>query len=143
MNSKSFFIAFIAVFLLMACNNSSKNETGSESTEESVYGLAKVEVLYFHATRRCPTCNKIEEIARNVVLQDYSKSDVKFYAINFDEKENKKIADRYNISWSSLVITSGDKSEDITDLAFQVITTDPKQMTDRMKSIIDVYLDME
>jgi thiol-disulfide isomerase/thioredoxin len=130
----------IAFFIASCGSGQAEKTTANEQTE---FGKSTVEVYYFHATRRCPTCNKIEEIAQNFVEQDYANSDVKFFSINFDEKENKEMVDKYKIGWSSLIIVSGDKNEDITDLAFQVATSDPKQMTDRMKSIIDGYLNIE
>jgi len=140
--TRLFILAGIA-FMIAACGNSKTNETKTDDSQAIEYGNAKVEVYYFHATRRCPTCNKIEDISKEFVLNSYKDNDVKYFSINFEESKNKDMAKKYNIAWSSIVIASGDKHEDITELAFQVINSDPAIMTDKIESIIDGYLNVE
>ncbi len=139
---KTLIIALV-VISAASCGSSQTSDTNKADSLKTEYGNAKVEVFYFHATRRCPTCLKIEEVAKELINTAYAGQDVKFYSINFDEDENKTIAEKYNVTWSSLFISSGEKFEDLTDLAFQVVTSDPKKLTDRMKSTIDVYLHVE
>ncbi len=126
--------------LVAACGNNQTSESKTSENETSEYGIAKVEVFYFHATRRCPTCNKIEDISKDFVAQQYKDQDVKYYSVNFEDSQNKEITQKYSITWSSLIISSGDEHEDITDLAFQVINSDPSQLTNRMQNLIDEYL---
>jgi predicted membrane-bound dolichyl-phosphate-mannose-protein mannosyltransferase len=130
-------------FLIASCGNSQTNEVKADNATATEYGAAKVEVYYFHATRRCQTCNKIEDVSKDFVNSNYKDADLKYYSINFEENQNKEIAKKYNVAWSSLYIASGDSYEDLTDLAFQVINTNPEQLTDRIKSIIDGYLNIE
>jgi len=141
MKMKVFLLAAFAIVLFAFCGNNKTNE--NSTTETTEYGIAKVEVFYFHATRRCPTCNKIEEVAKDFVLAQYAGQDVKFYSINFEEKQNTEIANKFNVTWSSLYIASGERVEDITDIAFQVVNANPEQLTEKMKSIIDMFLHTE
>jgi predicted membrane-bound dolichyl-phosphate-mannose-protein mannosyltransferase len=142
MNRLFKFTLLILVFVFASCGNQSGESTSQSDDSNSIeYGIAPVEVYYFHATRRCPTCNKIEDVAKEFVLNNYQDSGVKFFSINFEESQNKDIADRFNVAWSSIFIVSGDKFEDLTDLAFQVINANPKQLTDKIQSVIDLYLE--
>ncbi len=125
-------------FFVISCGSGQAEKT--TENEQTVFGKSKVEVYYFHATRRCATCNRIEEIAQNVVEQDYGNSDVKFFSINFDEKENKAMVEKYQIGWSSLIIASAGDFEDITDLAFQMAMADPEKLEVRINEVIDAYL---
>lgn len=129
-------------FFMVSCGSSQADQS-KEDKKGTEYGNSRVEVLYFHSARRCPTCLKIEEVAEEFVKTAYTDQDVKFYSINFDEDENRSIAEKYNVTWSSLFIASGERFEDLTDLAFQVVKTDPSELTGRMKSVIDVYLSTE
>jgi hypothetical protein len=130
------------VCLIAACGNSRTEEEKAGETPTE-YGVSKVEVYYFHTDRRCKTCLNIEEVAQNLIKSDYSDQDVKFYSINFDNDENKAIAEKYNVTWSSLFVTSGEKFEDLTDLAFQVANSEPQKLSDKMKEVIDLYLNIE
>ena len=127
------------VFVAFACGNNKSNSEKSESAQLEL-GNAKVEVLYFHSNRRCASCNKIEEIAKNVVSEDFKNDDVKFHAINFDNKENKELAEKFKINWSSLVIVSSDENTDLTDRAFQLINADSEKLRSEVVETISLYL---
>jgi len=142
---KTIFKSFTIIsfmFLFIACGNS-QSDQGKNDETPTEYGISKVEVYYFHTDRRCKTCLNIEEVAHNLIKSDYADQDVKFYSINFDKNENKSIAEKYNVTWSSLFVTSGEKFEDLTDLAFQVANSEPQKLSDRMKEVIDLYLNIE
>jgi thiol-disulfide isomerase/thioredoxin len=133
-----FTMIFVSV-LIISCGGIDKSK--DESNENVVFGETKVEVYYFHGDRRCPNCNAIENVAKEFVDTDYKNNeDVKFFAINFDKKENKEIAKKYDISVSSLVIASGDSFMDLTIDAFQYAMTDPDYLKSEMKDIVEEYL---
>lgn len=135
---QTLFVAALAL-IIVSCGNSQTGDSPvpSDSTE---YGIAKVDVLYFHAERRCPTCLKIEEVAKKVVETYYADKDVEFFVINFEEEANAEIVKKFNVVWSSLFISSGEKVEDLTDYAFQVVKSDENALIERMRSVIDVFL---
>lgn len=133
-----FTLIFVSV-LIISCGGSDKSK--DESNENVVFGETKVEVYYFHGDRRCPNCNAIENVAKETVSELYKNNDdVKFFAINFDKKENKEIAKKYDIRMSSLVIASGDSFMDLTIDAFQYAMTDPDYLKGEIKDVIDDYL---
>jgi len=140
---KKIFVLFIFIsisFLLSSCEGGSE-KNDNISNEPVVYGEAKAEVYYFHGDRRCPTCNAIEELAKSFVSENYKDNpEVKFFAINFDKKENKTIAEKFGPQWSSLFIASGDKKIDLTLEAFQYVKADPEYLKGEIKDIIDGFL---
>ena len=85
-----------------------------------------VEVLYFHGKQRCPTCIAIGDNSRDVVNKMFAKQvksgAVKFKEIDISTPEGEKIADKYNVTWSSLYVNqlkNGKESRnDMTQFGF-------------------------
>lgn len=85
-----------------------------------------VEILYFHSKQRCATCIAIEKHTKEVLQKEYAdelkKGKVKFRAVDISKKENEVLADKYEVTWSSLfVVKHGKKSEikeNMTNFAF-------------------------
>ncbi len=138
---KNKFIALIILTsaLFIACGETKEKEEKSDET--IVFGETKVEVYYFHGDRRCPNCNAIERVAKNLVNEEYiDNEDVKFFVINFEKAENKEIAQKYNITWSSLVIASEEQSIDLTMEAFQYSMTNPDFLRNEINEVINDFL---
>ena len=68
----------------------------------------RIEVLYFHGAQRCITCRAIE--ANTVALLDSLYSQEKangkiiYKVVDISKKENEAIADKYEVTWSSLFV---------------------------------------
>ena len=86
-----------------------------------------VQVIDFHGTHRCITCNAIEKRTKDALDQYFKKEldngTVTFQTINVDKKENEAISEEFEAFGTSLflnIITEG-KSEkiDLTDFAFK------------------------
>lgn len=67
-----------------------------------------VEVMYFHDKQRCVTCLAIEKLTKEVVEKDFAKEvkqgKVRYREIDISTAEGEKIADRYEVTWSSLFV---------------------------------------
>lgn len=67
-----------------------------------------VEVMYFHGKQRCVTCLAIEKLTKEVVEKDFAKEvkqgKVRYREIDISTDEGEKIADRYEVTWSSLFV---------------------------------------
>lgn len=111
-------IAFIS------CNANAKTEN-RENSEKTVKKDC-VEVLCFHGKQRCITCRTIEETTENLVNTEFAEEikngKLVFRIIDITEKENEKIADKYEVTWSSLFIVrhkdGKEKVENMTEFAF-------------------------
>jgi len=85
-----------------------------------------IEVFDFHTTNRCVTCKSIESNTK-YTLDTYFADEVKsgkitFSVVNIDEKENEKLAEKFEASGTSLflnVIKNGkEKQINLTEFAF-------------------------
>ncbi len=116
---KKLFYLLIATLVLVSCGNGSKKKNEEIQAEEIQSN--RIEVLYFHGAQRCITCRAIE--ANTVALLDslYSKEKAEgrivYKTIDISKKENKAIADRYEVTWSSLFINGWkDGKESVNDM---------------------------
>ncbi|CAH8296675.1 hypothetical protein EV196_1115 [Mariniflexile fucanivorans] len=116
------FITVLAIgFMLTACNGQSKSKDQSPAQS-----ISKIEVLDFHSTHRCMTCNAIEANTKYTLDTYFSKElkdkKITFQTINVDEKKNEKIAEKFEASGTSLilnVIKNGkEKQINLTEFAF-------------------------
>jgi len=105
----------------------------------------KLDVIYFHATRRCPTCMAIEENTRKTLDTYFSNQlkngTIKLTVINVDEDKNKAIAEKYEVTGSALFLTktsNGKQSKkDMTDFAFSYARNNPDKFISDLKDKIN------
>ncbi len=87
---------------LMSCG-SGENTANAKSPEKD-----KVEVIYFHGKQRCATCLAIEKNARELVNSEFANEvkngTVVFRTVDISTPEGEKIADKYEVTWSSLFV---------------------------------------
>ena len=93
---------------------------------------AKLEVIYFHTSLRCPACITIEENTKKVLYEKFKtqidSGIIKFTACNIDEKANKSLVEKYQISYLTLLIIKADGTKtDFTDSAFKYADTKPEK----------------
>ena len=108
----------------------------------------KLEVLYFHATRRCPTCMAIEENTRKTLDTYFSdqlkNGTIKLTIVNVDEDKNKAIAEKYEATGSALFLTktTGGKEskKDLTEYAFSYARNSPDKFISGLKDKINELL---
>lgn len=92
----------LAVVALSSCGGTPKAKSqATVVSEQKEY----VEVLYFHGKKRCITCNAIERLSKEVVENDFKGNEkVIFKVIDISTTEGEEIANKYEVTWSSLFI---------------------------------------
>ena len=93
-----------------------------------------VEVLYFHSKQRCVTCRSIEQNTQELLKANFSRQlkegKVVYRVIDISKRENARMAEKYEVTWSSLFIVQhkGDKEmvENLTEFAFGHSHTQPE-----------------
>ena len=84
-----------------------------------------VEVLYFYGKQRCATCITIEKGTKEVMETKYAEElksgELVFRSVDIQKEE--ALADKYEVSWSSLIVVDYDKNGDehaqnLTDFVF-------------------------
>lgn len=142
MKSIKFFAVLAIGIMLTSCNTQTKSKTNS--LDQSI---SKIEVLDFHSTNRCMTCNAIETNTKYTLDTYFSKelaaNKITFLVINIDEKENEKIAEKFEAAGTSLflnVIKKGKETQiNLTDFAF-MNGTDQEAFSIELKAKIDTEL---
>jgi len=137
----SFLILITLVTGSYACTgNSSSNSSGTLL----VNPVKKVEVYYFHFSRRCTTCINVENESRKSVETLYpeqvKKGEVTFQSVNLDEKDGEATGAKYKIEGQTLVVISGDKRVDLTDKGFLYANNSPDKLKAEIKKAVDGML---
>ena len=137
------FLTLLAISLILtSCNGQDKNKT--TSLDKSV---SKIEVMDFHSTHRCMTCNAIEANTK-YTLETYFTEELKeniitFKVINVDEKENEKIAEKFEASGTALILNVINKGKEtqvnLTDFAF-IKGNDQEVFSKELKAKIEAEL---
>lgn len=122
---KIIFLLFSCI-MLVSCNANADNKVAESSPASEISSKEYVEVLYFHGKQRCATCMAIERNTKDVLQKTFSdemkKGKVIFKVIDISKKENEKIAEKYEVTWSSLFVVKykngKETSENMTQFAF-------------------------
>ena len=142
MKSLLFNLAFLLVLSSgISCNSVKAKEEKSEILTSQA---EKVEVYYFHYSRRCVTCTSVENETKAALEQYFSEElkneSVIFITINLDEPESETIAEKLEISGQTLLIVAGEKRENLTTNAFMNAKSNPEKLRGIIKSTIDPFI---
>ena len=143
---KKFFYLLFSTIILISCGNGAKAKTEAQSTEEKQPD--HIEVLYFHGAQRCITCRAIETNTKALLDNLYSKEiasgRIVYRIIDISQKKNGPIADKYEVTWSSLFVNgwkSGQEREnDMTEFSFANAKSHPDKFKNGIKDKIDELL---
>lgn len=142
MKTIKFFTVLAIGLMFTSCNGQTKSK--DQSLAQSV---SKIEVLDFHSTHRCMTCNAIEANTKYTLdtyfSQELKDNKITFQVINVDEKKNEKIAEKFEASGTSLflnVVKNGKETKiDLTNFAF-MNGNDQKTFSEELKTKIELEL---
>jgi hypothetical protein len=119
----------------MSCEAQNKQKQSEKALSE------KVEVYYFHYTRRCVTCNTVESETKKHLETLYPElvknGKISFTSINLEEASSKAIAEKCGATGQSLLIVSGNKKTDLTQAGFMYARSQPEKLKAQIKSTID------
>jgi len=131
-------IIFIAL-ALFACNTQPKNkqEVSLELSED-------VRVFYFHNTKRCETCNAVEDETKMALEMFYGEQmkegSIDFTSLNLEEDEGKSMAEALQVSGQTLLIVKGESQINLTNDGFLNARTNPTKFHEIIKTQIDKLL---
>ena len=141
-------ILLVVLFAFSCGTKTTQTTENAADTSAVAASSAKLEVLYFHSTNRCVTCNAVENNAKKLLEEKYKteldNGTIKFTSYNVDDEVNKPLAEKYQISFSTLLIVNKAGAEevktDFTDIAFQYARTDPEKYAELLTTEIDKNL---
>ncbi len=111
------------------------------STDSSVSAADKVEVYYFHFSRRCVTCIAVENKTREAIValypDAYSKGKITFASVNLEDEKSKPIAEKAKVTGQALIIMSGDFRKDLTSEGFMYANNNFEKFKSEIKKTMD------
>lgn len=134
---KHIVLLFFLAFALFSCKDdtSKKTQTTVETKQTDC-----VEILYFHGKKRCVSCNAIERLTQELV-DSLNNDKILMKVIDISQKENEIIADKYEITWSSLILDRNGKVENLTDMGFNYAKNQPElfkqKLLERLTKILE------
>jgi hypothetical protein len=99
----------------------------------------QVKAYYFHATRRCETCQAVEKVTKELIEEAYSEK-VDMLVYNREKDENKALVEKYEISGQTLLLVKGDRVVNLTTKAFLSARNNPEKFKKELKAAIDEML---
>lgn len=132
------------VAVMMIGNMSCDAAQGKKNQPIKEVAAQKVEVYYFHFTRRCITCNAVEAESKKAIESLYpdqfKNGKITFKGINLDDESSKTIAEKLDVGGQSLLIVSGSKKIDLTSQGFMYAKSNPEKLNAEIKAAIDPLL---
>lgn len=95
-----------------------------------------IKVYYFHATRRCVTCEAVENVSRKAIKDNYG-DEIDFIVINREKEENLALVEKYKVSGQTLIVVKDDKVENLTNAAFMNARKKPGKLEELIISTIE------
>ncbi len=97
--------------------NDVSNKKNQIDNKMNMGGSSKVIAYYFHGTRRCRTCKKIEALTEKAIKScfqsELEKGVLEFSSMNVDKQQNRHFIEDYKLYTKSVVIVKiiGGKQE--------------------------------
>jgi len=119
------------VLVLLACSFIALTSVAEEKND-----LSGIEVYYFHYSRRCVTCQAVEAVAQDALI-DFYEGRIALKSVNLDDKANSDLAKKLGVKGQSLLIVKGDKKIDLTNEGFLNARSNPDKVARKIKETID------
>jgi thioredoxin-related protein len=150
MKSLFFYLMLLSMTLASCGGNSKSEQQNNNEPKEATSKLSAnhIEVLYFHGSQRCITCRAIESNTLALLDSLYTKEKadgkIVFRVIDISDEKNEKIADKYEVTWSSLFVNgwkNGKESvNNMTEFGFSYAKNSPDEFKKGLKDKIDQML---
>ncbi len=137
-------ILFLSLMLTFLMSSLSLEAQNKKTKKVATTVSNKIEVYYFHYTRRCATCEAVESVTKKAIAEMYPTQfkggQITFKSINLDEKQNEAIARKCQAEGQSLLFISKDKRIDLTDKGFMFAKSSPDKLKTEVKKTVDALL---
>jgi hypothetical protein len=108
----------------------------------------KVEVIYFHAPNRCPSCIATEKNTKQFLEKHFknemTEGHVSFQSLDLKAKANEVLVEKYEIVFPTLLILKKQDGKemktDYSTIAFQYAYADPARYESLLKAEINKNL---
>lgn len=137
-------ILFLSLMLTFLMGSMSLEAQNKKTQKVATTVSNKIEIYYFHYTRRCITCNAVETVTKEAIAEMYptqfKKGQITFKSINLDEKESETIAKKCQAEGQALLFIANGKRIDLTDKGFMYAKNSPDKLKTEVKKTVDTLL---
>ncbi len=134
------FIYCFAILSIVFMGLNTNAQTSDSETNAKVSETNNVEVYYFHNTRRCATCNAVEDVTLKTLKEYYPEQmkagSVSFTSLNLEEEDGEKVARKLKVSGQTLLIVIDGKKKDLTNDAFMYAKSKPEKLKKKIHEVI-------
>jgi len=136
-------IMFVAI-ALFSCNAQKPADQKTKDQKSETVISEDLQVFYFHNTKRCATCNAVEDetkVALEMFYEDNMKEGtINFTSLNLEEEDGEKMAQSLKVSGQTLLIVKGESRVNLTNEGFMNARTNPTKFHEILKTQIDQLL---
>lgn len=105
----AFLLSSVAFLIIKKTKNTNTEDVKTENTAKTNSIKPEVIVYYFHGTKRCYTCNKIEALTEKSVKDGFSEllknKKIVIESINLDKHEYKHFIAEYELASKTVVVS--------------------------------------
>jgi len=134
---------FVALSLFGCKAPTAENQTNENQATENVQS-EDIQVYYFHNTKRCATCNAVEDETLMALELFYKENieagTIEFTSLNLEEEEGESMAQELQVSGQTLLLVKGETKVNLTNDGFMNARTNPSKFHEILKSQIDQLL---
>ena len=134
---------FVALSLFGCKAPTAENQTNENQATENVQS-EDIQVYYFHNTKRCATCNAVEDETLMALELFYKENieagTIEFTSLNLEEEEGESMAQELQVSGQTLLLVKGETKVNLTNEGFMNARTNPSKFHEILKSQIDQLL---
>ncbi len=142
MKQLSILVITIVSIVLFSCNGKAQKKD-----EIKVIITNKIEVMDFHSTHRCMTCNAIESSTKYTLdtyfLEELKNESITLQIVNVDDEKNYNLAEKFEATGTALflnVIVDGKETQiDLTEFAF-IKGNDQEAFSTELKAMLETEL---
>ena len=139
MNAVKLALMIVMTVALSACNAQSTQDQKSVVADNE-----ELQLYYFHFTKRCATCNAVENETKLALETFYAREvedgTIAFTSLNLEEEDGRKMAEQLKVSGQSLLLVKGEHMLNLTNEGFMNARTKPDTFHEILKNSIDQLL---
>jgi hypothetical protein len=141
---KPSFLLMIIALIFFGCNAPTTDNQTSENQTDEIVQSDDIQVYYFHNTKRCATCNAVEDETLMALELFYKENieagTIEFTSLNLEEEEGETMAQALQVSGQTLLIVKGETRVNLTNDGFMNARTNPTKFHEILRTQIDLLL---
>lgn len=137
---KTIFILLISMSFFISSSACGQSTAGEKKQHDASISGEKVEVYYFHFTRRCISCVNVQKSTERVITENFKEEinngTLVYNEVNLSEPESRAIAESLNVGRQALLVVCGDKKFDLTMHGFMLASRDYERFKETLEEAI-------